>query len=100
MINRFGAPTSIMDSDQTKHPIIDEDASRSCDARRRHGVAFVASAAAHAIVLFALVLLLPEVERPHHDWVLAYLVEFDRPAIPGRGAGAVAGRTDGDRGGR
>ena len=63
----------------------DDGAARLRDAQRRRGLAFVASAAAHAIILFALVLLLPEIERPHHDWVLAYLVEFDRPA---RGASA------------
>jgi len=55
---------------------------------RRHSLAFVASVAAHVLVIGALLLLIPEAERPHHDWVLAYLVEFDRPGTPGMGAGA------------
>jgi len=81
-----------MDSDQinesTSESMIDDSVSRSREAHRRHGLAFVASAAAHAIIILALVFLLPEIERPHHDWVLAYLVEFDRPATPGRRGGA------------
>lgn len=37
----------------------------------------------------ALVFLLPQIERPHHSWVLAYLVEFDGSGGGGgRGAGA------------
>src|ERR1700694_4467471 len=60
---------------------------RSRDAHRRHSLAFIASVAAHAIILVALVFLLPEIARPHHDWVLAYLVEFDQPGTAGRGAG-------------
>ncbi len=52
-------------------------------AHRRHGLAFVASIAAHVLVIGGLLLLIPEAEHPHHDWVLAYLVEFDRPGAPG-----------------
>jgi len=77
-----------MGSDQTKDQSFDDTVSRSGDTARRHGLAFIASAAAHAIILIVLVFMLPEPERPHHDWVLAYLVEFDRPATPGKGAGA------------
>jgi len=77
-----------MDGQQEITQLFDEDASRPRDAHRRHSVAFVASAAAHALILLALVFLLPEVERPHHDWVLAYLVELDQLGAAGRGAGA------------
>jgi protein TonB len=81
-----------MGSKLTADQIVDEHASRSRDAHGRRGLAFIASVAAHALVLVALVFLVPEVERPHHDWVLAYLVEFGRPGTPGRGAGASDAR--------
>jgi len=77
-----------MDGQQEITQLFDEDASRPRDAHRRHSLAFVASAAAHALILLALVFLLPEIERPHHDWVLAYLVELDQLGAAGRGAGA------------
>ena len=32
-------------------------------------------------------MLVPEIERPHHDWVLAYLVEFDKAGAPAKGVG-------------
>lgn len=81
-----------MESRQTTDYILDECEPLSCDPQRRRSIALVASVAAHAAILVALVFLLPEVERPHHDWVLAYLVEFDRPGIPGREAGASDAR--------
>ncbi len=84
-----------MEGEQKIGQIADEHASRERDAHRRHGLAFVASAAAHALILIALVFLVPEVERPHHDWVLAYLVEFEHSGAAGRGsadAGASAAK--------
>jgi protein TonB len=82
-----------MDNQQLPDQVFDRaDASRPHDAPRRHGLAFIASIAAHAMILVALVFLLPEIERPHHDWVLAYLVEFDQPGAVGKGAGASDAR--------
>ena len=77
-----------MDGERKIDQFFDDDASRLRDANRRHSVAFVASVAAHALILLALVFLVPEIERPHHDWVLAYLVEFGQSGASGSGAGA------------
>ncbi len=78
-----------MDSEQKTDRFFAADASRPHDANRRGGWAFVASVAAHGLVLAALVLLVPAIERPHHDWVVAYLVEFDQSG--GGGSEASAG---------
>lgn len=50
---------------------------------RRHSIALVASVAAHALLLAALIFLLPQIEQPHHDWVLAYLVDLGESGSPG-----------------
>jgi protein TonB len=78
---------------QPAHQIFDdEETLRTRNEHRRHGLAFIASIAFHALILAGLVSLLPEIERPHHDWVLAYLVEFDQPGAAGSGAGASDAR--------
>ncbi len=79
-----------MDDEPKIDQPFDNDASRLRDANRRHSLAFVASVAAHALILLGLVFLVPEIERPHHDWVLAYLVEFG-PSGGGLGRGAGVG---------
>ncbi len=76
-----------MDSHQITNQILDESLS-SPDSRGRRGFAFVISVGVHAIILISFAFLLPEVAQPHHDWVLAYLVEFDQSGGAGRGAGA------------
>ena len=55
----------------------------------RPPIAFVASILAHAVILAALVLWLPQVERPH-QWVLAYLVQFGDVGGGGGSAPAVS----------
>ncbi len=77
-----------MDGEQKIDHFFDDEVSRSREVHPRHSLAFVASIAAHALILLGLVFLVPEMERPHHDWVLAYLVEFDQSGGAGRGAGA------------
>ena len=77
-----------MDGEQKIDQLFAEDTSLSRDGHRRHSLAFIASVVAHVLILAALVFLLPEIERPHHDWVLAYLVEFSQSGGAGRGGGA------------
>src|SRR5579872_42302 len=76
-----------------EQPVIcprDEVASRGRNAGRRPPIAFVASVVAHVLILAALVFLLPQVERPQHEWVLAYLVDLGDSGSPGMGAGSDA----------
>jgi TonB family protein len=75
-----------MDATQQLNQIVDELAESQRGAHR-HAFAFVASIVAHLIILIAIVMLVPEIERPHHDWVLAYLVEFDKAGATAKGAG-------------
>jgi len=77
-----------MDGEQKIADRLNHDTSWLRGVGRGHSIAFSASVAAHLLILVALVFLLPQIERPHHDWVLAYLVEFDRSGAAGRGAGA------------
>jgi protein TonB len=66
----------------------DDDTARGRDAHR--AVAFIVSVATHVLILIALVFLLPKIEAPQHEWVLAYLVDFGDSGSPGRGAGGDA----------
>ena len=75
-----------MDATEQLNQIVDELA-ESERVAHRHAFAFVASIGVHLIILIAIVVLVPEIERPHHDWVLAYLVEFGKAGAPEKGAG-------------
>src|ERR1700735_4699836 len=78
---------------EIEQPVIcarDEVASRARDVGRRPSIAFFASVVAHALILAALVFLLPQIERPH-QWVLAYLVDLGES---GGGAGRGVGGGD------
>jgi protein TonB len=77
-----------MDREFASTQIADSEASSLRDVRRRGRLAFVASVVAHAIILAALVWMLPEARQPQHQWVLAYLVELDQIGSAGKGAGA------------
>jgi periplasmic protein TonB len=77
-----------MDGEQKIADHLNHDTSWLRGVGRGHSIAFSASVAAHLLILVALVFLLPQIERAHHDWVLAYVVEFDRSGAVGRGAGA------------
>ena len=55
-------------------------------AAQRHASFFALSIAFHAALIAAVVMLVPAVQRPHNDWVLAYLLEFGNG-----GAGAGSG---------
>jgi protein TonB len=72
--------------------IEDEQPSRRAP---RHALAFVASIAAHIAAITLVVLFAPAIERPHSQWVLAYLVVMDsgggaKGSAAATGAGASA----------
>ncbi len=80
-----------MDSETTADQFGDDHPPRGRDANR-HAVAFIVSIAAHVLILAGLVFMLPEVEGPRHEWVLAYLVDLGDSGSSGRGAGAGIAR--------
>ncbi len=55
----------------------------------RQVVAGAASMVAHAIAIAAIAFLLPGMERPHRDWVLAYFVDFDQGRSAASGEGSL-----------
>lgn len=75
-----------MDGGQSRYPVIeDEPAPRRA---HRHALAFGASIAAHLAAIALIVLIAPGIERPHSQWVLAYLVVLDSGS-GGAGGGAT-----------
>jgi periplasmic protein TonB len=64
---------------------------------RRHAAFFAMSIACHAALIAALVLLVPAIQRPHHDWVLAYLVDSGNGGAGASGGGHAHSLSDAPR---
>jgi len=72
---------------------IGDDREAGARDARSHTMAFVASVVAHALLLGVLVWMLPEAQRPQHQWVVAYLVDLGQSGGgTGRGGGAGVAR--------
>jgi periplasmic protein TonB len=68
---------------------IEDDSGTERRVPGRHAAFFALSAAFHALVIAAIVAIVPVAERPHSEWVLAYLLDIGNPGAAGmRGAGA------------